>query len=546
MSAIPGIVDGTHTWSNASTSALPLPDDANNAVSGAFETAATNYVAWYTDLYTEPDDDTSDTWNKGRLEYEFSATTDDGGASTNFDVPAYDGEGLDWDSFEAKSTSTGSPNTVSPDPMPTPTRMTFRGMRKPRFWEMGDRNVDLSAISAAPEDVSWLTMAEIALTAGTKWYQFPLRAPYGSLTRITRFEILDTFVERPYDASQDETTTIEAATPIDPSGPSRNKGWNAFLFDLPNRSEPGLWLPPVLGSTLRSDPVERVRFACDEAANLVFAIEQLVEGPLRDPLDREEFDRPAVEVSDLHPSSGPDEEYVEFRKPGDDVLNLDGWRLSVTVASGTFDLHGRTLQSGSPEAIYIFNKVAIELNSSLRLYTGGQPKHDTDDRLHIGAGKSLWGRGTKLTSYLVERLSSGSSWETAPENPIGTVADTSLPRYRLATDVPDHWFPMKARDTGPADYTLKIALLLDRSTLEDTAEKLPRPMGQVLGPKDAVYDEAITDQGTTVERRYSLALGTHGSGYLWSGRTVDVGSGRASSGLRFDFLDESTSDDGGG
>jgi hypothetical protein len=46
-----------------------------------------------------------------------------------------------------------------------------------------------------------------------------------------------------------------------------------------------LFLPPVLGPPLESIPVEEVRFARDEAANLVWAIERSIESSTGRPLD---------------------------------------------------------------------------------------------------------------------------------------------------------------------------------------------------------------------------------------------------------------------
>lgn len=191
--------------------------------------------------------------------------------------------------------------------------------------------------------------------------------------------------------------------------------------------------------------------------------------------------------------------------------------------------------------MHLFSDVKIAPRSTLRLYTGGTTTHDTDDRLHIGADEPLWARGTDLRSYLVDRppADSTGSWQTVLEHPVGTVSESSLPEYRLATDVPDHWFPLKAKDTGVDDYRLEVALLMDASTLDNTIDKFPRPMGQILSPHASVYDDAITEEGTTVEREYSLTMDARGRRHLWSGRTVSHGSGEESSGLRFDFLAES-------
>lgn len=530
-------------WSSADRSELPRPSSASGSLSPAFKAAAEAFYTWYADLYAEPNQDTGRAWNEDRLLYEFDATTSAGTASTTFAVDEYDGQRLDWDDFSVTGAATGNPDTESPDKPPTPTRLMFKGMPRPRYWELEDADVDLSALSAAPEDLSWLTMVEIALTAGNKWFLLPLTAEYGSLTRITNFEVADTFHEGDVETASD-TTTVEAAAPARNSGQSgaREADWNAFLFEMPGRTDPGLWLPPVLGSSLESDPVERVRFARDETANLVFAIENLVEGALGGPLDRGEFDRANLEVSEIKAATSPDDEYIKLRNAGDDDLSIGGWKLQVEVVQGEgqFDFNGDSLSAGGFRDIYTFSDITIDAESTIRLYTGGTPKHDTDDELHIGAQRPLWGRGTKLKTYGITRPDpTDTDHETVLANPVGAVT-SSLPQYRLATDVPAHWFPMRPKPTGTNDYRLELALLMDAETLEDTVHAFPEPMGQILTQEVSVYDEVVTEAGTEVERTYGLTLDTEGYAHCWSGRTVSVGSGEASSGLRFDILDEST------
>lgn len=518
-------------WASASAGDLPVPT-LWDSVPGAFETAAEGFHAWYRDLYDEPESADSDAWNESRLEYEFAAETGGNGTTTRFEADEYTGGRLDWDDFSVAGGTdgaSGDPETASK----VPTRLTFRGMPNPRYWALEDERVDFDEISASTEDVGWLTMVEIGLLAGTDWYMLPLEVPYGSLTRITDLTVRDTF---------DETTTVEAETPIpttEHDGTLDEKGWNAFLFDLPHRPEPGLLVPPVLGPAARSDPVERVRFTRDEMANLVFAIENLVEGPLGDPVDRAEFERPRVEVSDVVPASDPDAEYIELENPGDDSIDLTGWRIVAEVdpaAMGAFSFDGTTPDADGTLTVHTFGDFELEPRGRVQVYTGGFPTQDTDDERHVGADESLWARGEKLVSYQVHTGASGTS--LVLEEPAGTVTESSHPRYRLASDVPDHWFPLKADPSSADDYLLEPALLLDADTLSDTVDKLPKPLGEVLTRDSAIYEEEVTRQGTTVTRRYQMAAGSDGRLHLWSGRTVSVGGGEESSGLRFDFLEE--------
>jgi hypothetical protein len=542
---VPGIGTDALDWTNAATDRLPRPEGRSGQPDDPFKTAASAYYEWYRDLYEEPESNTGEAWNEDRLEYEFSATTttapdpDDSGAETTFDVTEYDGRQLDWDDFTVAA-GTGGTASSSRSVTRTPTRMRFRGMPNPRYWELEDANVDLSALSAAPADLSWMTMVEIALVAGTSWFLIPLRAPYGTLTRITDFTVRDTFGHE---------TTIESETPTDwserPNVPDE-KGWNMFMFDLPNRDEPGVLLPPVLGSSLQSPPVEQVRFTRDESANLVFAIETLAEGPLGDPLERREFDRPRLEVLSISPASNPATDSITLRNAGDDDLDMDKWALEIDVAADGFQFEGQTFAAGTTVELHQFRDVTLGPGDSLELVSGGSPALDTATRRHIGATVSIWGQGPKLETYRVcrpseyesENENGADSMDTVLAAPVGLTSESSLPRYVLASDVPNHWFPLKPVDTGTDEYRLKVALLLDADTIADTVHKVPAPMGRVLTPEMSVYDEEITREGTQVGRRYHLASDPAGRTHLWSGRTVSVGSGQESSGLRFDFIEE--------
>lgn len=522
---------GSVNLSSASVSDLPVPDDWDS-LPNEYGQVADAFLAWYRDLYDEPDGDGTGAWNEDRMEYDFAVETEGNGTTTRFEANEYTGGRLDWDDFTVDGgTDEGTPDTDTVSKVPT--RLTFRGMPHPRYWAIEDEQVNFAEISAATEDVGWMTMIEIGLLAGTDWYMLPLSVEYGTLTRITDCTVMDTF---------DDSTTLEAETPVETTQRTDalvEKGWNTFLFDLPHRPEPGLFVPPVLGPAAESDPVERVRFTRDEMANLVFALENLVEGPLGDPLDRAEFDCPRVVVSDVVPAEDPDEEYVELENTGDDDVDITGWRIEVEVAdsvSGTISFDGEQAVAGSTLLVHEFGSVEIPARGHLRLYTGGFETANTTDERHVGADESLWARGADLVSYQLHADREGET--LVLEEPVGTVSAAQDPTYRLATDVPDHWFPLKADPTDVDDYLLRVALLLDADTLADTYEKIPKPLGEILTADAEIYEEEVTRQGLEVTRRYQLASDIDGRVHVWSGRHATVGGGEESSGLQFDILED--------
>ena len=113
--------------------------------------------------------------------------------------------------------------------------------------------------------------------------------------------------------------------------------------------------------------------------------------------------------------------------------------------------------------------------------------------------------------------------------------------YRLATDVPHHWYPfvpVRAPGSQPTDG----AVVLERRplvrTLPDGSTVSPEPRGQILRAAEPlqVEEEEVPRSGTDVVRTYQLARWTDGTYHLWVGKRWAPGRGEGSSGLRFDTV----------
>jgi hypothetical protein len=388
---------------------------------------------------------------------------------------------------------------------------------------MEDADVNLSAISAAENDLARLFLLEYTLLSGDNWYSLPLDVPVGSLTRIANLEITDTF---------GRTTTVQ------PPGPrSDGDDWSMFTFDLPDPSVetspfeeepsvPGLYLPSVLGDSFSTDPVERVQFARDQMANLLFGIEERFEGPLGTSIDRSTFTLPQLEITELHPASDPDDEYIEFTNQGDERLHVGNLVVSVKPL-GSDD---------SSEEIDFGSRQFIGKGETIRLYTGGSTDLDTSDRIHAGRGESML--TTREESETVLRTASLSVYEKTEDDkrlllrePVKEEGSSGLDRYRIASDVADHWFPFTLQD-----QEFHLALLLDASVQSGSIEALPQPRGRILDPSVPIKEEEVTRSGVRVDRAYQLARSIGGGRHVWTGRNVEVGTGEESSSLRFDFL----------
>jgi hypothetical protein len=127
-----------------------------------------------------------------------------------------------------------------------------------------------------------LILAEFALIYGNDRFVVPLEVNVGSLARVRSLVVTSSFGD---------------VLPLPPfTSPSAPAGaWRMFSLS-PDRRYPivgavpqgFLFVPPALGASLNSQPVEDVWLLRDEMANLAWAVERIVENRAGDRLDRQE------------------------------------------------------------------------------------------------------------------------------------------------------------------------------------------------------------------------------------------------------------------
>ncbi len=119
-------------------------------------------------------------------------------------------------------------------------------------------------------------------------------------------------------------------------------------------------------------------------------------------------------------------------------------------------------------------------------------------------------------------------------------ADAEL-LYRLATRVPDHWYPfVPVRAPGSPAASGAIALELRpllRVRADGSSESI-LPRGRVLSAADplVLVEEEVPRDGAVVTRNLQLTRWTDGRIVLWCGRRKRPGTGEGASGLRFDVV----------
>jgi hypothetical protein len=262
-------------------SAMSGPErDAANA-------AAAEFLAWFRRLYRAPEDDEDGAWAPSYLEYRFAcaAPRDGSGEQIVLTAEAYHHGHLDWYSFDidaredarlepAKGTTITPTTPRAEEPITfIPNRIEFGGMPNVRWWELEDRRTDLGGLRVSTTDVALLMLAEFGLVFGNDWSVVPYDLAVGSLATVRGVVVTDVFGVR---------TFVRAA------GSSPADAWQRWnMFELTarggERTVAGpLFLAPAAAKSEEGEPIERVLLARDEIANMVWAIEDIIPGPIGD------------------------------------------------------------------------------------------------------------------------------------------------------------------------------------------------------------------------------------------------------------------------
>jgi hypothetical protein len=131
-------------------------------------------------------------------------------------------------------------------------------------------------------------------------------------------------------------------------------------------------------------------------------------------------------------------------------------------------------------------------------------------------------------------------WTTlAPPPPPPPDSKTELPpdrpplRYRAATDVPDHWFPLVPEGDGTRLAQYRVGVLPSGTT---DPPRLPRALLLRELADGGLDEQEVPREGRRLARRAVYARWSDGSTHLWTARRIGAGRGEGSSGLVFDTL----------
>jgi len=206
----------------------------------------------FAEVPTEP----TDLWDPTELSYsaEFSC------AGVGLHVRRHDGHRLDWYSVDADGPVPAP--TTEPDQVTVyPGRMVYPGGPHPRWWQIEDAALDMGGFGPDVSHFATMLLVDLMVSHGDNWFTFPIDVTVGSVATLRSVEVTDSF---------DDTWQITAPT-----------DWS--MFRVRGLDPASLLVWPTIDQPLSGPPLENVTVGIDEDANLLWAVEQRVEGEELDP-----------------------------------------------------------------------------------------------------------------------------------------------------------------------------------------------------------------------------------------------------------------------
>lgn len=257
---------------------------------------AQDFVQWFQDLWVQPQGD--EAWSGNRLEYQFANTVHKGLSvlpQQKLVADEYYHGHLDWYAYDIDNLTGNSvlntgvlPNenftsTVFTRTM-LPTAVRFQGMPVPRWWQFEEGSINFGNISQNTTDIAHILLAQFGLIYSNDWQILPFKVPVGSVSEIEKLMVTDVFGQK---------TIVRSANLPSNLSSGNSSAWDYWaMFNLSHRENANslvpdgrLLLPPTVHKVMEGSPIEKVIFARDEVSNVVWAIEQTIQGPLGNGVD---------------------------------------------------------------------------------------------------------------------------------------------------------------------------------------------------------------------------------------------------------------------
>jgi peptidoglycan hydrolase-like protein with peptidoglycan-binding domain len=208
-----------------------------------------------------------DHWQSDELIYRTSFPCGD----TVLRVDHHDGGDVDWWTVDAARPLTVTSTRHTHRALPG--RFRYPGAPLPRFWQIEDGHVDIGGFPPDRAHFATLLLIDLIASHSDDWFTFPFLTRAGHVLRMHEVHVIDSFGDR----------WPSTGSPWQPMPPDE---WSLFLvrdLEAPPAAgaaqrEPTLVVWPSAATPLAGPSIEEVVLGIDEDANLLWAVEQRVNG----------------------------------------------------------------------------------------------------------------------------------------------------------------------------------------------------------------------------------------------------------------------------
>jgi hypothetical protein len=296
-----GALDGSAVYNLAKQVAhgASLPPTIPSSDAANVTAALAALVTWVQKVWGDLGETDPMAWTPHRLDYELQVRAEaPDSTGVVFDAHPDPNSELPWSAFDVSPTTIAAPG-VAPTVARTtlvPGHVRFRSIASPRFWDFETSELALPSVKPEPEDVSKVLTLDFLLIHGIDWFVAPIPQPLGTLSRVDALVVTDVFGNM--------ASVGRADVPTAPPGPSR---WTLFTPVTPTALAPYYVCSPTAGnSAVAGKPLEVVRFARDEMANMAWGIEAVTASPIGKPRPGSERDAAEDVVSPVTPAPSAD------------------------------------------------------------------------------------------------------------------------------------------------------------------------------------------------------------------------------------------------
>jgi peptidoglycan hydrolase-like protein with peptidoglycan-binding domain len=206
-------------------------------------------------------------WMSEELSYRTSFPCGD----TVLRVERHDGGDVDWWTVDAARALTVPGEERTEDLLPN--RFRYPGAPLPRYWQIEEAQVDIGGFPPDRSHFATLLLIDLIASHSDDWFAFPVVTRAGCIMQLSKVTITDSFGDR-------WPSPGEGWEPLPPDEWSlfRVRGLDPALSAGVVRLIRTLAVWPTAATPLSGPPVEEVVLGVDEDSNLLWAVEQRVNG----------------------------------------------------------------------------------------------------------------------------------------------------------------------------------------------------------------------------------------------------------------------------